>query len=206
MHPGVPTGTTSATMASFDGSLLPMLVADDERRYVDANRAACLLLRSTLERVVELRIDDLTPPEFRGGAVEQLWQEFLREGSQSGTFELLMPDGARMLIDYSATANVEPGRHLSVLSIPTRDEQAERRTTEGSPSRSLTEREREVLALVAMGERSAGIASALNISSATVETHIRHCMAKLDAKNRAHAVTLGLQRGEIGLRLGGPPG
>ena len=53
---------------------------------------------------------------------------------------------------------------------------------------------------------SAGIAAALNISSATVETHIRHCMAKLEAKNRAHAVTLGLQRGEIGLRLGGPPG
>jgi DNA-binding CsgD family transcriptional regulator len=180
------------------------LVADDQRRYVDANRAACLLLRTTLDHVLRLRIDDLTPPDLRGG-VEALWEEFLREGSQSGTFELAMPDGARTLVDYSATANVEPGRHLSVLSIPASNEHSDGGPADGPPSRWLTGREREVLALVAMGERSAGIASALHISPATVETHIRHCMAKLGAKNRAHAVTLGLQRGEIGLRLGGPP-
>src|SRR6185312_1905826 len=41
-HDGVATSTTAA---SFESSLVPMLVADDRRRYVDANRAACLLLR-----------------------------------------------------------------------------------------------------------------------------------------------------------------
>lgn len=160
-------------------------------------------MRSTLDQILALRIDDLTPPDLRGD-VERLWEEFLREGSQGGTFELAMPDGARTLVDYSATANVEPGRHLSVLSIPASNQESDSGPLDGAPSRSLTEREREVLALVAMGERSAGIASVLTISTATVETHIRHCMAKLGAKNRAHAVTLGLQRGEIGLRLGGP--
>src|SRR5436853_5442130 len=104
--------------ASFAASLLPMLVADDERRYVDANRAACLLLRSTRESVLRLRIDDLTPPEGRRGVAE-LWEAFLRMGSQAGTFELLMPDGARLAVEYSATANVQPGRHLSVFSFPT---------------------------------------------------------------------------------------
>jgi PAS domain S-box-containing protein len=189
--------------ASFEGSLLPMLVADDQRRYVDANRAACLLLRLPLERVLELSIDALTPPELRQRTAE-LWEAFLREGSQSGTFELLMPDGARVLVDYSATANVEPGRHLSVLSLPT-SEHARDSIPIGDPqSKALSEREREVLTLVAMGERSAGIAFALGISPATVEAHVRSCLAKLQAANRAHAVTIGLQRGEIDMLLGGP--
>jgi len=175
-----------------------MLVADDDRRYVDANRAACLLLRSPRERVLELRIDDLTPPEGRDG-MEELWQAFLRDGTQAGTFELLMPDGARLAVEYSATANVEPGRHLSVLSFPTSEEEIDIRSPLGG---LLTEREREVLTLVAMGERTAGIGDALGISPATVETHVRHSMTKLDARSRTHAVILGLQRGEIGLQLG----
>ena len=177
-----------------------MLVADDDRQYVDANRAACLLLRSTRERVLQLRIDDLTPPEVRHG-VDQLWEAFLREGSQAGTFELLMPDGARLALEYSATANVEPGRHLSALSFPTSGHEEE---PVSSVDGLLTEREREILALVAMGERTAGIGYLLGISPATVETHVRHCMTRLDAKSRTHAVTLGLQRGEIGLHLGPP--
>jgi len=187
----------SATTASFAASLLPMLVADDERRYVDANRAACLLLRSTRESVLRLRIDDLTPLELRSGAAE-LWEAFLRTGTQAGTFELLMPDGALLSIEYSATANVEPGRHLSVLSFPTSEQEGDETLAVGG---LLTEREREVLALVAMGERTAGIAYSLGISPATVETHIRHSVGKLGAKSRTHAVTLGLQRGEIGLQL-----
>lgn len=197
MGTGRSTEVAGATTASFAASLLPMLVADDQRRYVDANRAACLLLRATRESVLRLRIDDLTPPEVRS-SVAELWQAFLDTGSQAGTFELLMPDGARVDIEYSATANVEPGRHLSVLSFPT----SERDDDEILPAHGLlTEREREVLALVAMGERTAGIARSLGISSATVETHVRHCIAKLDAKSRTHAVTLGLQRREIGLQL-----
>jgi DNA-binding CsgD family transcriptional regulator len=183
--------------ASFAASLLPMLVAGDDRRYVDANRAACLLLRSTRESLMTLRIDDLTPPGLREG-VEELWQTFLREGSQAGTFELLMPDGASLVVEYSATANVEPGRHLTVLSFPT----TEREGDEVAPGDGLlAEREREVLALVAMGERTAGIGHLLGISPATVETYVRRCMTKLDARSRTHAVVLGLQRGEIGLQL-----
>jgi DNA-binding CsgD family transcriptional regulator len=200
MSPQGPTAITIATTASFAASLLPMLVADDQRRYVDANRAACLLLREPRESVLRLRIDDLTPPEARRG-LDQLWQEFLNEGSQAGTFDLLTPDGVRLAVEYSATANVEPGRHLSVFAFPTSEHEADEvRPVDGL----LTEREREILALVAMGERTAGIGYLLGISPATVETHIRHGMTKLGAKSRTHAVTLGLQRGEIGLQLGPP--
>ena len=94
-----------------------MLIVDDKRRYVDANRAACLLLRLSRERVLELRVDDLTPAEDRAD-MEALWSELLRMGTQSGPFELATPDGMRISVDYSATAHVAPGRHLGVLSLP----------------------------------------------------------------------------------------
>jgi DNA-binding NarL/FixJ family response regulator len=56
--------------------------------------------------------------------------------------------------------------------------------------------------MVAMGMGSTGIASALGLSTHTVETHVRHCLAKLVARNRAHAIALGLREGEIRLDLG----
>jgi DNA-binding CsgD family transcriptional regulator len=53
---------------------------------------------------------------------------------------------------------------------------------------------------------STWIAPALGVSSSTVETHVRHCLRKLGARNRAHAIALGVRRGEIRLDLGeGPP-
>src|SRR3979411_3120349 len=98
----------------FSHSLNPMLVADDERRYVDANPAACLLFRLPREELLALRIDDITTPELRRG-LEARWEEFLRDGVRIGRQEFLMPDGARLEVEYSATANFEPGRHLSIL-------------------------------------------------------------------------------------------
>ncbi len=124
------------------------------------------------------------------------WNDFRREGVQSGTFELLMPDGPRLRVDYSATANVEPGRHLAIFVLPAAgpDLPPERREHQ-----HLSEREREVLGRVAMGDNGTRIAHALGISPSTVETHIRHCLTKLEAKNRAHAIALGLHRGEIAM-------
>jgi DNA-binding NarL/FixJ family response regulator len=52
---------------------------------------------------------------------------------------------------------------------------------------SLTEREREVLALLAEGLRNREIADRLVISEATVKTHVRHVLEKLHFRNRAEA-------------------
>lgn len=65
----------------------------------------------------------------------------------------------------------------------------------------LTDREREVLGMIAMGRGSSWIAAELGISASTVETHVRHCLGKLGARNRAHAIALGLRAGEVGLDL-----
>jgi DNA-binding CsgD family transcriptional regulator len=176
-----------------------MVIADDRRCYTAANPAACLLLRLTEKEVLRLKVDDLTPPENRP-QIKPLWRAFIRDRVQQGIFELLMPDGQRVQVEYSATANVEPGRHLSILMFPPGEEHRSRHYAGGRTV--LTDREREVLRMVAMGRGSSWIAAELNVSAATVETHVRNFLDKLGARNRAHAIALGLQAGEIGLDLG----
>ncbi|HEV7709933.1 MAG TPA: LuxR C-terminal-related transcriptional regulator [Asanoa sp.] len=72
---------------------------------------------------------------------------------------------------------------------------AVRRETRGPRSGSeLTERERDVLRLVARGEPSRRIAGQLGISAETVETHIRAGMRKLGARTRTAAAAMALEQ------------
>lgn len=59
----------------------------------------------------------------------------------------------------------------------------------------LTQRERQVLALVAQGAPNTAIAAELGISEGTVKTHISHILSKLGARDRAHAVRLAVEWG-----------
>jgi DNA-binding NarL/FixJ family response regulator len=62
---------------------------------------------------------------------------------------------------------------------------------------SLTHREVEVLQLVAAGCANKVISATLDINQETTKTHIRNILAKLGARDRTHAVSLGLKRGII---------
>jgi len=59
----------------------------------------------------------------------------------------------------------------------------------------LTDREVEVLTLVARGLSNGEIADHLVISPATAKTHVAHLLAKLDARDRVQLVILGYQSG-----------
>jgi DNA-binding NarL/FixJ family response regulator len=59
----------------------------------------------------------------------------------------------------------------------------------------LTDREREVLGLVAQGMSNAEIADQLVISPATAKTHVAHLLTKLDARDRIQLVILAYQSG-----------
>jgi DNA-binding NarL/FixJ family response regulator len=62
-----------------------------------------------------------------------------------------------------------------------------------------SERELEVLTLVARGLTNRAIARQLHISEATVKTHLVHLFAKLDVDDRTAAVTAALERGLLHL-------
>lgn len=67
---------------------------------------------------------------------------------------------------------------------------------------SLTEREIDILRLIAAGNANKQIADRLSISEATVKSHITNILSKLGANDRTHAVTIGLKRGIIDLQNG----
>ena len=75
-------------------------------------------------------------------------------------------------------------RHLSQKGIADRYE-------------SLSEREREVLQLIAEGHSNKEIAAILHVSPATIETHRAHIMQKLDVHNTAELVLYAVRRGLI---------
>ncbi|MDX1621742.1 MAG: response regulator transcription factor [Nitriliruptorales bacterium] len=62
----------------------------------------------------------------------------------------------------------------------------------------LTERELEVLALVAAGQANKQIAAELGLSEATIKTHLKAIFVRLHAANRAEAAAKALQLGLIG--------
>ncbi|QJR34073.1 response regulator [Gemmatimonas groenlandica] len=73
------------------------------------------------------------------------------------------------------------------------------RLAEFTPRIELTEREREVLALMAKGMRNKEIATIIGRTEATVKAHVIHILDKLGADDRTAAVTLALKRGIIHL-------
>ena len=66
-------------------------------------------------------------------------------------------------------------------------------------SEDLTTREVEVLRLMARGHRNKQVAVLLNISQHTVKYHVSAVMAKLGARTRTEAVTIGVMRGLVAI-------
>ncbi len=64
---------------------------------------------------------------------------------------------------------------------------------------SLTPREIEVLRLIGGGNANKEVAAQLSLTEETVKGHVKNILAKLEANDRTHAVTIGLKRGIIDL-------
>jgi DNA-binding NarL/FixJ family response regulator len=63
----------------------------------------------------------------------------------------------------------------------------------------LTEREIDVLRLIAGGNSNKQIADKLSVGEATIKSHVTNILSKLGANDRSHAVTIGLKRGIVEL-------
>ncbi len=74
-----------------------------------------------------------------------------------------------------------------------------RRLAEYVPRVELTDRELEVLKLMATGLRNKEIAAHIHRTEATVKVHVLHVLSKLQAQDRTEAVVIALKRGIIHL-------
>ena len=62
---------------------------------------------------------------------------------------------------------------------------------------SLTEREREVLELLADGFTTAEVADRLSLSEHTVRSRVKSALGKLGARNREHAIAIAIREGAV---------
>jgi DNA-binding NarL/FixJ family response regulator len=91
---------------------------------------------------------------------------------------LLAPSVTRRLIAHFASQPQSPAKRRSDLE-------------------HLTEREREVLRLIAQGLSNAEIAQSLHVSLPTAKTHVSRILAKLGARDRAQLVVVAYESGLV---------
>ena len=110
---------------------------------------------------------------------------FVDEGAAMG--ELLTATLEVRQRGHLDAANRVPARYLAkLLAAVARDAVAP--AADERLAEPLSERELEVLALVASGESNAGIAGRLFVSTSTVKTHVNNLYRKLGARSRTQAI------------------
>jgi DNA-binding CsgD family transcriptional regulator len=188
---------------------LAILVVDDDRRCLEVNLAACRLLGLPRSAALGRTVDDFLAPGMRK-RLDHVWRAFREGGGHAGPFELNSQAAEVHEVNLSVVANVLPSRHLLILTTTdarvdnaqaTRQAPPEQRPSSRVNSRfgrgGPTPREREVLTMLAAGATDEQIAEMLELSPATVQTHVRNAKAKLGARTRAQAVAMALQHGMI---------
>jgi DNA-binding NarL/FixJ family response regulator len=126
--------------------------------------------------------------------------EYVFEALRSGASGFLVKDTEPVDL-LAAVRLVASGEGLLSPSVTRRViEEFASRAKEPPPSGpldELTEREREVMALVAGGLSNEEIATRLVVSPATAKTHVSRAMVKLGARDRAQLVVLAYEHGLV---------
>jgi DNA-binding NarL/FixJ family response regulator len=154
---------------------------------IEATRRLLAEPRSAPTRVLVLTtfdLDDYVYEALRAGASGFLLKEVLPEQLApavrivAGGEALLAPSITRRLIERFAHRPV-PGHQP------------------GTSLEELTPRELDVLRLLARGMSNAEIAQQLIVGEATVKTHVAHVLAKLNLRDRIHAVVFAYESGLV---------
>jgi DNA-binding CsgD family transcriptional regulator len=192
-----------ARRAEDASSRAAVLVVDDERRCLEASLSACRLLGAARSAVEGRLLDDLLAPDMRG-RLDHVWVAFQESGGQAGPFAVASTAAPVEQVRISLSVNMVPGRHVVTLEPAIRgaatasaQRSAPAEDGDGHSPRVPTAREREILTFLAAGATDGQIARRLQLSPATVQTHVRNAKAKLGARTRAQAVALALTRGLI---------
>jgi PAS domain S-box-containing protein len=181
----------------FESSSSAIALLDEEGRFVEVNNAAVKLLGRSRGEFLGRRTPELgllRPSDLEGSESE--WQTFVRSGARSARRILVRPDGSEVEVEIEGRMAVVGGRRLAI-SVVTPPVDVWPSVKSGSrPEPTLTDREREVVTLIALGRTTPQIANELYISEATVNSHVGNAMSKLGTSTRAQLVATALSRGD----------
>lgn len=193
-----PEGWSGLFWSAFRQARTAMALVDDERLIVEVNGNFIALLGYRREALLRRPIWDIVV----GGPLlsPAEWKAALLAGALTGQAALRHAEGAEVSVQWAGSTEVVTGRyHVLFVALSTsRWGPRFRRELPLEPSpNALTDREREVVSLVALGATGPEIADELHISHDTVRSHVRNAMTKLGARSRAHLVAKALTAGFI---------
>jgi two-component system, NarL family, response regulator NreC len=171
---------------------------DDTVRFVGAHKPDILVLDlnmpdgSSLPAIPRLR--DASPATRIVVLTMQIEPAYAREALRAGASGYVLKEAADEELVAAVRAAID-GRSFLNPELAARVASAPPLRT--GPPDDLSEREAEVLTLIALGHTNAEIAAQLYLSVRTVETHRSHIQQKLRLSSRAELVGYALERGLI---------
>jgi DNA-binding NarL/FixJ family response regulator len=167
-------------------------------RMPDLDGLAATRLITTDEDLAGVRVLILTTFE-----IDEYVYQALRAGASGFLGKSAEPDELLQAIRtvHGGDALLSPTATRSLIARVLRE--PDRPPVEPARLRALTDREREVLSLVAAGLSNDEIAGHLVVSPHTAKTHVNRAMTKLGAHDRAQLVVIAYEAGLVHPPLGG---
>ncbi|HEY7629077.1 MAG TPA: LuxR C-terminal-related transcriptional regulator [Thermoleophilaceae bacterium] len=191
-------GWYSLFATAFKRSRNPMMLANAARIQVDVNPAFAQLLQRRRSALIGQHMYDFV----RNGPLlsEDEWKELMLRDEVVGEACMLLPKDNFVVVQWAAHPEVVTGRRLVLfvaLTTYRSGRHFRRYIEEHQEDGMLSDREMEIVRLVALGESGPEIADQLHITHNTVRTHVRNAMVKTGARSRAHLVAKALGQGLV---------
>ena len=175
-----------------------MLLLDERRRLLDVNGACVQLLGRSRDSLIGRPVYQFVV----GGPIAspEEWAADLAAGEFTGEASLTCADDSAVAVQWAATVEVVTGHRLVLFVALSTSRWGPRFRRDVNPefsSGALTERELEIVRLVALGRSGPEIAEELLIAHDTVRTHVRNAMTKVGARSRAQLVATALGDGLV---------